>query len=558
MAVEPSLSELTNIHSEADLGTGDTGAVTNDGSNLVRLLNQTAEFRANQDREKYNTFLENLNGMYKDVENISSLDVAAEDRDHLTKQMNDVLSNVYKNPKDFFNNVGSAQGKELHKKLANWRMDAMQSKQDKLFDAAHREYIGRNPELNTDKNKANVDGYLKQPLGKRKAFTLDLPGIYDPSAMADQINKSIKQDYAKTGFSADGKFMWDEKGATYDPAQYRKRAEAFYYLPDKRGQELRSTLEGRFKSLPKDIQDQYKGKEDPIKEWYLDLQDQFRSPSQITKENQKANPYALETQKDKTKFALEDLRNRNDTNREIRVAQVKASLKDSAKPQQTKFLLDLASDVMNNTKGKMVVQNGKGNDYSTENIINASPVILKKFGKPIKKVTKDVLNRDIVTDDILLPDIMTRTADGGMRSIFWKKDKDGNILKDSNNNPVQESSEVAPLSEVMSIVGKDYMDKKSLPGAVEMAQDVLRNYSGDINKYSKANKSAADDSDDSDDTDVDNSGGAPVTQKATPKTGDKAKTYKVGGKDFSEDQLKKGAAKYKMSLEEYKKSIGIN
>lgn len=36
-----------------------------------------------------------------------------------------------------------------------------------------------------------------------------------------------------------------------------------------------------------------------------------------------------------------------------------------------------------------------------------------------------------------------------------------------------------------------------------------------------------------------------------------AKTYKLGGKDITEEQLQKGAAKYKMSVEAYKKSIGL-
>jgi hypothetical protein len=34
-------------------------------------------------------------------------------------------------------------------------------------------------------------------------------------------------------------------------------------------------------------------------------------------------------------------------------------------------------------------------------------------------------------------------------------------------------------------------------------------------------------------------------------------TYNLGGKTITEDQLKKGAAKYGMTLEQYKKSIGL-
>lgn len=534
--MEPTLGELTNIRSDADLSTGDVGVVTDDGSSLVRQLNQTAQFQANQEREKYNTFLENINGIYKDVDAISSLDVAQEDRPALDKQMFEVLNGVFKNPKDFYQNAGSPVGQELHKKIAQFRMNAIQSKQDKLFDAAHREYMSRNPELLTDKNKNNVQGYLKAPLGKRQPFTLELPGLYDPAALGDQINKSIKQDYAHTGVSADGQFTYDEEGATYDPEAYRKRAEAMYYLPDSRGQQLRTTLEGRFNSMPKEIQKKYEKETDPVKAWYLDLQDQYRSPDQAKKSNIRANPFALESQKARTQFALEDLRNRNDTGREIKVAQVKAALEDQAKPAQTEFLLDLASDVLSNTTKPQVVSLG-GGKYSNEQVVNASPVILKMFSKPIKTVSKDVLGTETTTDTVMQPDLLTKTPDGQLRTIFYQKKKDGSPMRGKDGNIIYESNEIIPLTEMMSVLGKDYMDKKSIPGAVNLAGDVLKQFGGDITKYRKARK------------------GEETTE--TPSATDKGKKYTIGGKEFTEDQLQKGAAKYKMTLEAYKKSLGI-
>lgn len=487
MANEPSLSELTNISSDANLGTGDTGTVTNDGSNLVRLLNQTAEFKANQDREKYNTFLENLNGIYKNADDIASMDVATEDRDLLKKQVNDVLSGVYKNPKDFFQNAGSPQGQELHKKLAQLRMDATESKQNKLFDAAHREYLGRNPELNTPENKSNVDNYLKAPLGKRKPFTLNLPGLYDPIALGNEINTAVKQDFATPGATADGKFTFTEKGTRYDKDKYNKIAENMYYLPDARGQQLRSTLQSRFQSLPKDIQDKYKDSKDPVKDWYLELQGQYRKPDQVTKDDYKANPFALESQKSIDRFALENLKNRNDENREIKVAQVKEGLKNSPTPDQANFLLKLTAGVLDNTSGELAVEIEDGK-WSKEKLINASPVILKMFAKPITTTSKTVDGLDVETtsEKSIPPDALTRTPDGGIRALFYQKEGDKVVFH--NDKRVIESSQVIPKEQVISVLGKEYMDKKQLPNAVSYVNQVLDQYGGDINKYISSTK----------------------------------------------------------------------
>lgn len=531
---EPSLGELSNLHSEESLGTGDVGAVTNSGSDLVHLLNQTAQFQANQSREKYNTFLENLNGIYKDAENIASLDVATEDRDALTKQKNEILSMVYKNPKDFFANVGGAQGQELHKKLAQWRMDATESKQNKLFDAAHREYLGKNPELNTPENKSNVDNYLKVPLGRRKSFTLQLPGLYDPIALGTELNAAVKQDYAKPGVTPDGKFTFTEKGTKYDPEKYRKLAESAYYLPDSRGQQLRSTLQGRFESLPKDIQSKYKDSQDPVKDWYLDLQDQYRKPDQVQKDDLKANPFALKDEKSRNRFALQDLKDRNTEGREIRVAQIKEQLKDSPKPEQTKFLLNLAADVIGNTTSDLMVDTGKGN-YQKEKVINASPVILKMFSKPVSTTIKDATGKKTVSEKVLEPDVITKTPDGSVRTIFYKKNKKGETVKGEGGHPLIETSEVAPLKEVMSILGKDYMGKKSLPGAVNLAGDVLSQYGGDINKYIAANKQQAKAEEKTSST----SNELPVKEgKIDPSKLSKGKSYQYNGKAYKWDGKK--------------------
>lgn len=525
---EPSLSEITNLKVDPELGTGNTGYVV-DNRDLVRNIIQAGQFKAQNDWKKYNLFLEDTKEKYKDAQEIAAMDVAPQDRDRLEKEMTGFLNDMATNPKDFFSSVGSAKGKELQQRLIDWRKDATTSKNDNLWDKQNRKFLAENPDHDTPENRAKIEGFLtNQKLGGRQPYILDMPGTYDPNALAKELNTAVEQKVAQPGMTPDGKFTYTETGAKYNPDQYRKIASSIFDLNQKGFQ---STIGNLFSKLPASEQVKYKDRQNPVKDWFLDFQDTFRKPDQVTKDDLKANPFALENEKAKVQFALEDLKNRNDTNREIKVAQIKIGLENAPKPEQTKFLLNLASSVVGNTTGQtLTVDTGKGN-FSTEKVVDASPNIKKMFSKPVKTSTKDASGKDVTTENVLEPDIITRTPDGGLRTIFYKKTPKGATVT-SGGKPVTETEEIVPLPEVMSILGKDYMLKKDLPGAVNLAGDVLKQYGGDITKYAQA---------------------------ANPKPAEapKGQTYKVGGKEFTEDQLKKGAAKYNMTLDEYKKSIGL-
>lgn len=529
MAETPSLSEITNLKVDPEIATGNTGYVI-DNRDLVRNLTQAAQFKAQNDWKKYNLFLEDTKEKYKDAQEIASMDVAPQDRERLEKQMTGVLNDIATNPKEFFSSMGSAKGKDLQKKLIEWRKDATVSKNDNLWDKQNRKFLLENPDHDTPENRAKIEEFLNnQKLGGRQPYMLDMPGIYDPVALGKELNTAVEQKFARPGFTQDGKFSFTETGTQYNPDQYRKVAGNIFDL-NKNG--FQNTIGNLFKKLPAAEQVKYKDSQNPVKDWFLDFQDTFRKPDQAVKDDLKANPFALETQKARTQFALEDLRNRDTTNREIKVAEVKQSLKDAPKKDQTVFLLNLASSVVGNTTGKdLTVDLGK-RQYSTEKVVDASPNLLKTFSKPVRTTIKDAGGKETIAETVLEPDVITRTPDGGLRTIFYKKNQKGDpIMRDGS--PVIDSREIVPLPEVMSILGKEYMDKKSIPGAVNLAGDVLKQFGGDITKYAQAANA----------------------QSQSPTS--KSKTYKLGNKTYTEDQISKAAQQSGLSLEQYINQFGI-
>lgn len=529
MASEPSLGEILNVKADPEVATGNTGYVI-DNRDLVRNLTQAAQFKAQNDWKKYNLFLDETKELYKRADEIAAMEVAPQDRDRLEKEMTGFLNDIATNPKDFFSSVNSPKGRELQERLINWRKDATTSKNDRLWDLRNREFLMANPDHDTPENRAKIEGFLNnQKLGGRQPYILDMPGIYDPIALGKELNTAVEQKIARPGFTPDGKFSFTETGSRYDPDQYRKVAGNIFDL-NKNG--FQNTIGNLFKKLPASEQVKYKDRQNPVRDWFLDFQDTFRKPDQTTKEDLKANPFALQNEKERFQFALEDLKNKNTTNREVYVAQVKAGLEDAPKPQQTKFLLNLGASVMNNTTGQsLTVDLGKG-DYSTEKVLDVTTDLKKKFSKPIKTTVKQTAgvggkDTETIAEGNLEPDVMTRTADGGIRSVFYKKYDEkspevkakkvqiGDIVRDKSGKPVVDLYEVAPLPEVLSILGKDYMEKKTLPGAVNLAGDVLKPFGGDITKYSDAVKE----------------------QDKTKK--DEGIKFSVKGKDYNLSQLKK-------------------
>lgn len=266
---EPSLNEITSIAADPERGTGQP-AVIYDNREALRGLNDAAQFKAENDWKKYNLFLKNVGEQYKDLGAIMAQPVMDQDRPELKRQMGDIMASIAKNPKDFFG--GGEKNAEVQMKIGKLQSDAAESKQNGIFDFAHRQYLYRNPNLDTPENKASIENFTKQKLGTRQPYQLNLPGLYDPNKMADELNKAAKKEETFSNVTPDNQFIESGTKITYDPDKYGKIAETMYYQPDERGIPIKQTWEKRFNEYPEYIKEQYKkiDPKDPAKAAYID------------------------------------------------------------------------------------------------------------------------------------------------------------------------------------------------------------------------------------------------------------------------------------------------
>lgn len=292
---EPTLNELIEIGRRADpeLGTG-TPAVVYDDRELIRTLNNAAQYKAENDWRKYNAFMGNLKDVYKDLNKISEMQVMTKDRDILKKQMGEIVAGISKDPRGFFG--GGAKYQETLSKIAKLQSDATESKANNLYDFAHRQYFYRNPEIDTPENRALIDGYALQPLGARNPYLLQLPGMYDGGKMAEYINQLVKTSNTKPEGGEDSPFIDEVTTISYDPDKYRTIAEKLFEMPNERGQSLRQTMQKRFDMLPPDLKQAYGKSDDPVKSFYLeDIMSRIMPGSSSVQ--RKSNPNYLERQR---------------------------------------------------------------------------------------------------------------------------------------------------------------------------------------------------------------------------------------------------------------------
>ena len=77
---EPTLSEITNIRVDPEVGSG-TPANVIAASDVVRTLNENAKFKAVNDMNKYKMFTEQLSNVFQNGIDIANTEVRAEDKD---------------------------------------------------------------------------------------------------------------------------------------------------------------------------------------------------------------------------------------------------------------------------------------------------------------------------------------------------------------------------------------------------------------------------------------------------------------------------------------------
>lgn len=264
---EPGLSEIVNMTVDPERGSGNP-AVVYDSKPLIAQLNQSAQFKAENDWKKYNLFLGNLKDVYKDMNEIAKMPVMTKDREALKEQMAGIVKGIASDPHGFFG--GGAKYQETLANISKLQSDATESKQNNLYDEFHRNYFYRNPELDTQENRSLVDGYVNQKLGSRQPYLMKLPGLFDPAAIGEEINNLIQKENTTSTLSPDGMYFDKTTTTSYSPDDFDKLAKQFYYQSDKRGIPLPETMAKRYDKLPESVKQKYAGAEDPVLEFYLD------------------------------------------------------------------------------------------------------------------------------------------------------------------------------------------------------------------------------------------------------------------------------------------------
>lgn len=241
---EPSLQEITNVAVDPERGTGEP-AVVYDQSEMVRNLNQSAQFKAQQDWQKYQFFVKNLQDVYKNVDDINAMQVMTEDKKYLEGESAKVFSDILKDPKAIYS-------PELQQKIGKLKSEATESKQNQIFDLAHRQFINQNPELNTDENKQTIDGFRAKPLGQRKAYSLNMPTIFDIDTFKQSIltHPTVKTQFAESTVTPDNQFIKEIAGNKYDRTKFMEAWNlGLGTKSDKYGHSIKGAADQMFKQL---------------------------------------------------------------------------------------------------------------------------------------------------------------------------------------------------------------------------------------------------------------------------------------------------------------------
>lgn len=254
---EPTLGEILSIPVDSSLG-GGVPAAPFDNRLMLQQLHENSKLRAENTWKKYNLFQQQLGELFKNIDDISGLEVLSNDKEKLDIDRKNLLNSIWKNPKEFFGSGNMKKRADIEGLLSKYRTTATQSKQDSLIHEAHQKLLETNPELNTPDNRKIVDDFIKQPLGSRKLPALRMPVIFDPSqilkstlgtgGIAVRTMPTLEQ---RDGFNIEG------TKTTYDRDLAMSVWMGSLYAPDKYGQSHYRYAQDEFDKLTPKQKEKY-------------------------------------------------------------------------------------------------------------------------------------------------------------------------------------------------------------------------------------------------------------------------------------------------------------
>ena len=478
---EPSLGEILSVRADPELGTG-TPAVVIDSRDMVRNLNQAAQFNAEMKQRRYSEALGGLKELYQDVGKIQSMETMEEDKPLLNKKMADLFQEIGNDPQAIFSPRGGAKFADINKKLGELQSLATQSKQDNLLYQFNNRYIQSDPDYDTPENKAKIDAHKKGELGKRQGYTLETPPSFDANKAADNImkGKNVAVPYADTEFSPDNKFIDKKEGIEYRKEPFlkdwnigynaspkiKKWADDLFDKSKNNPAELNQFVDPDSGEAPKSGQELYNN----LGKIQFGAKEDFRSEK---KSNRTANPYELLKGRQLNALALEGIK---ENNRE-KLAAVKAKLGLTDLAGNSDFLLrQYAAVAGSKTGSQRDIKLGGKTMREDELDVQGNMPILKAYAQSQKESLKEGTSLDPLSETIIRgnsPDVVTRTKDGNIRVIFYEHDKNGVVLG-ADGNPKFERQGIIPRRNLLTTLGKGVVPSKMLTTAIDAADQALQ------------------------------------------------------------------------------------
>lgn len=259
-----SLAEINSYQPNPNVATGNPGVVLKDNG-LVNNLMQVAQFKAQNDWLKYQSFLSSYKDFVKDVSKVQELQTLERDKPYLQRQAADIFEDISKDPRSFFGTGDPTKLAEIEGKLGKLRADATTSAQDNLFDLANRQFLAQNPSLNTDENKSIIDGFANKALGERQLYTLNLPTTFDYGAYRQGVLANATSPFAESEITdankvpnAEGGYIRDFSGNKISRDTFLRGWNAgLYTQQDKYGHSITKAIKELYGQLPDDVKKYY-------------------------------------------------------------------------------------------------------------------------------------------------------------------------------------------------------------------------------------------------------------------------------------------------------------
>jgi hypothetical protein len=427
-----------------------------------------------------------------------------------------------------------------------------------VYSEKHDKIMESDPSLATPENKSKASGFDNSPLGSRQKFLFDTPVKFDPEAAMGKIltQKQVAVPYAGTSFEGPhGEWLIRETGTTYKrDSALNLWNQGYETGTDANNQPIKKWATEQFAKIQNDpVQLAKFGNPKDPQEFYQNLgKMMYGSDKDIVGEKSAtrvANPYTMQSARQQASLYMEAIR---EGNRE-KLAAIRENLRLQGAPQNANFLVKQYANVLGNTTGERKPVEIGGGRIENEEVIDVPATILKNYAEGEKATVKEGQSFSPVVETILrgnTPDLTTRTADGNLRLSVYKRydeahprppgKKVGDVVTDSNGNPVIDKFSVVPRRNLLATLGKGVVETKILSYSIDQADRALKNQPNDV--LDKINTS------DDDET---------VIAQANEAKKPAKKTYTVGGKTLTMDQIEKGAKKYKMSVQDYMKNLGI-